>query len=95
MEVIDPRTLVPFDRETLLASVRRTGRLVVVEEGAVTGGVGTEVGALFAGGEGFGLLKKPMVRRAGLDIPIPFSKPLENLSVPNVERIKEAIRAAL
>ncbi|MHB0884741.1 MAG: alpha-ketoacid dehydrogenase subunit alpha/beta [Bacillota bacterium] len=94
IEVIDPRTLVPFDRETLLASVRKTGRLVVVEEGAVTGGVGAEVGAMFACGEGFGLLKKPMVRCAGLDIPIPFSKPLENLSVPNVERIKEAVRAA-
>jgi len=92
-EVIDPRTLVPFDRETLLASIRKTGRLVVVEEGAVTGGVGAEVGAMMAS-EGFGLLQKPMVRCAGLDIPIPFSKPLENLSVPNVERIKEAVRGA-
>ncbi len=93
-EVIDPRTLVPFDRETLLASVRKTGRLVVVEEGAVTGGVGAEVGGIMAS-EGFGLLKKPMVRCAGLDIPVPFSKPLENLTVPNVERIKEAVRGAL
>ncbi len=94
VEVIDPRTLVPFDWETLFASVRRTGRLVVVEEGCLTGGVGAEVGAMMAS-RGFGLLKAPLVRCAGLDVPIPFAKPLENVSVPNVERIKEAVRRVL
>ncbi|HEY3316402.1 MAG TPA: dehydrogenase E1 component subunit alpha/beta [Bacillota bacterium] len=93
-EVIDPRTLVPFDWETLEASVRKTGRLVVVEEGCLTGGVGAEVGAV-AASRWFGVLKAPLVRCAGLDIPIPFAKPLENLAVPNMEGIKAAVRRAI
>ena len=76
LEVIDLRTLVPWDRETVLASVRRTGRLLVLHEATRTGGFGAEVAAEVAEAA-FGALDAPPVRVGGADLPIPFSKGIE------------------
>ncbi len=95
-EVIDPRTLVPLDKETILKSVRKTGRLVVVDEACQTCGVAAEIMALVtADKEVFDKLKAAPARVCGLDIPIPFSPPMENFAIPNKEKIKEAIRGVM
>ncbi len=94
VEVVDPRTLVPLDKETILASVRRTGRLVTVEEGCLTGGFGAEIAAIVAA-EAVDYLNAPIVRVAAPDVPIPFSPVLEDLIAPSEERIAEAIRGLL
>ncbi len=90
-EVIDPRTLVPLDRETLLESVRKTGRLVTVEEGCITGGVGAEISALVTS-EAWGDLKGPVVRIASKDMPIPFSPVLEAACAPSMQGIAATVR---
>ncbi len=76
IEVVDLRTLVPWDRETVLASVRKTGRLLVVHEAARTGGFGGEIASQVAE-EAFEFLDAPPVRVGGLDLPIPFARHLE------------------
>ena len=91
-EVVDPRTLVPFDRETLLASVARTGRLVVVDECHRSCGVGAEIVAIVAE-EGFDLLRRPIRRVATLDVPIPFSRPMEAFVEVSVDKIVAAARS--
>ena len=91
LEVIDLRTLVPLDRETILESVRRTGRLIVLHEATLTGGFGAEVVAM-AAGEAFGSLKAAPRRLAAPDIPVPFSPPLEQFYLPNAERVVAAAR---
>ncbi|MFA6956691.1 MAG: pyruvate dehydrogenase complex E1 component subunit beta [Thermoanaerobaculia bacterium] len=88
-EVIDLRSLKPIDEETILASVKKTGRAVVVHEASLTGGVGAEVAAIVAQ-KAFGALKAPVMRVAGPDAPPPASYPLEQAFVPSVERIVEA-----
>lgn len=93
VEVIDPRTLYPMDRETIIKSVMKTGRLAVVHEACKTGGLGAEIAAAVAESEAFHKLKAPIRRVCGLDTPIPFSKELEAGVVPTVERVGEAIRA--
>jgi pyruvate/2-oxoglutarate/acetoin dehydrogenase E1 component len=90
-EVIDPRTLVPLDQETILGSVRRTGRLVVVHEAWRTAGSGAEIAALVAE-KGFDSLKAPIVRVAAEDVPIPFSPVLEEFVLPNAKKIAAAAR---
>lgn len=90
-EVIDLRTLVPLDDDTLLASVRKTGRLVCVEEGTRTGGVGAEIAARVAEGA-YEYLDAPIRRVAATDVPIPFSPPLEQLALPGVNDIACAAR---
>ncbi|MDM7996192.1 MAG: transketolase C-terminal domain-containing protein [Acidobacteriota bacterium] len=95
-EVIDPRTLVPLDRETILASVRKTGRLVVVDEACQTCGVAAEIIALVASNrELFGKLKAAPARVCGLDIPIPFSPPMEKFAIPDKGKIVAAVRQAM
>ena len=69
-EVVDPRTIVPLDREAILASVRKTGRVVVVDESPRTCGFGAEIGAMVAE-SAFGVLKAPVIRLSPPDIPIP------------------------
>jgi len=91
VEVIDPRTLYPMDRETIIRSVVKTGRLVVVHEACKTGGVGAEIAAAVAESEAFHKLKAPIQRVCGLDVPIPFSKELEASVAPNAVRVREAI----
>jgi pyruvate/2-oxoglutarate/acetoin dehydrogenase E1 component len=94
VELIDPRTLVPLDKQTLLDSVRKTGRLVTVEEGNLTGGVGAEIAAI-AASEAWDALKGPVVRVASKDQPIPFSPGLEAACAPNSQSIAAAVRACL
>jgi pyruvate/2-oxoglutarate/acetoin dehydrogenase E1 component len=90
-EVIDPRTLVPLDKKTLLASVRKTGRLVTVEEGCLTAGVGAEITALVTS-EVWSDLKGPVLRVAAKDQPVPFSPVLEAACAPTAQTITAAAR---
>ncbi len=94
VEVIDPRTLVPLDKETILASVAKTGRLVVVEEAHRTCGAAAEIVAIVAE-EGFWSLKAPIKRLAVPDVHIPFSPPLERLMYPTASTIVSAVRAVM
>ena len=92
VEVVDLRTLKPLDVATVLESVKKTGRLLVVHEDNVTGGVGAEVAAL-AAGEAFEFLDAPVTRLCGPDVPtMPFAQTLEDAYMPNVERIAESMR---
>jgi pyruvate/2-oxoglutarate/acetoin dehydrogenase E1 component len=90
VEVVDPRTLVPLDEDTILRSVSKTRRLVVVDECHYRCGVGAELVALVA--ERGPALKAPIKRVATLDVPVPFSRPLENFIEPTVEKIVHAVR---
>jgi pyruvate dehydrogenase E1 component beta subunit len=91
-EVIDPRTLVPLDRESILQSIAKTGRLVVVDEACQTCGVAAEIIALVASDKNlFGKLKAAPARVCGLDIPIPFSPPMEKFAIPDKGKIKKAV----
>jgi pyruvate dehydrogenase E1 component beta subunit len=92
VEVVDPRTLVPFDRDTLLGSVAKTGRLVVVDECHRSCGVGAEIVAIVAE-DGFDLLRRPIRRVATLDVPIPFSRPMEAYVEVSVDKIVAAARS--
>jgi pyruvate dehydrogenase E1 component beta subunit len=93
-EVIDPRTIVPLDRATICASVRKTGRLVVVDEANRTCSIASEIAALVAE-EAFGALKAPIRRVARADAPVAFSPPLEAYVTPTAEKIAEAAKAVL
>jgi len=92
VEVIDPRTLVPLDAASIIESVKKTGRLVIVHEAVQTGGFGGEIAAMVADSEAFFCLDAPIRRVAGYDIPIPYSPILEKSAVPTPERIERAIR---
>jgi pyruvate dehydrogenase E1 component beta subunit len=89
-EVIDLRTLKPLDRETVLASVRKTGRLVVVHEASGLCGVGAEVAALVAE-QAFDALKAPVCRLTGPDAPAAASWVLEQAGVPSAEAVRDAV----
>lgn len=90
-EVVDPRTLVPLDHDTILTSVARTGRLVVVDEAHLSCGIASEISAIVAE-EGFDLLRAPIIRVARPDVPTPFSKTLEDAVTPSSEKICAAAR---
>ncbi|HUD28813.1 MAG TPA: alpha-ketoacid dehydrogenase subunit beta [Novosphingobium sp.] len=94
VEVIDLRTIAPWDRETVLASVAKTGRLMVVHEAVKEHGVGAEIASV-VNEELFGKLKAPVKRLGASFCPVPFSKPLETAFVPNPATIGEAARAIL
>ena len=93
-EVIDPRTLSPLDTATIAESVRRTGRCVVVEEGHLRSGVGSEIAAAIQE-EAFDYLDAPIGRVAALDAPIPFEPRLEEFVLPNPDKIAKAIKQTL
>ena len=96
VEVIDPRTLVPLDRETILKSVKKTGRLVVVDEACQTCSAAAEIMALTTADRGaFEKLKSAPARVCGLDIPIPFSPPMEKFALPDQAKVIKAIKAVL
>jgi acetoin:2,6-dichlorophenolindophenol oxidoreductase subunit beta len=96
LEVIDPRTLVPFDKATVLESVRKTGRLVVVDEACQTCGAAAEIIAFTtADGPTFQKLKAAPARVCGLDVPIPFSPPMEKYALPDKEKIIAAVREVM
>jgi len=94
VEVIDPRTLAPLDKDRILASVKKTGRLVTVEDSCRTGGVGAEIAAIVVE-EVFDYLDAPIVRVASLDAPAPFTPPLQEVYMPNEERIVEAVKSII
>ena len=94
IEVIDLRSLVPLDRETVLESVKKTGRALVVHEATITAGFGGEVAAIIAQ-EAFEYLDAPVTRVAALDTPSPFSPPLEEAMLPTAEKVERAARQLL
>jgi len=92
VEVVDLRSLRPLDKETILESVKKTGKLMVVHEDNLTGGVGAEVAAV-AADEAFEYLDGPVTRLCGPDIPtMPFAQSLEDAYLPNTNKIAEALR---
>jgi pyruvate/2-oxoglutarate/acetoin dehydrogenase E1 component len=90
-EVVDPRTLVPLDRETLVASAKKTGRCIVVDEGHQSYGASAELAAVVASGA-FWHLDAPVTRLGAMDVPVPFSPVLEDQTVPTPERVVEAAK---
>jgi pyruvate dehydrogenase E1 component subunit beta len=91
-EVIDPRTLRPLDLDTILESVRKTNRAVIVEEGWPHGGVGANLAALIQE-QAFDHLDAPIARVTGADLPMPYSKPLEQIAYPHEPQVVEAVLA--
>lgn len=94
IEVIDPRTVSPLDMDTILASVHKTGRLLIVDEDYGPCGIGAEVAAQVVA-RGFDDLDAPVMRLNGVFTPIPYSPPLEAAAVPNPQTIAQAIRDLL
>ncbi len=91
VEVIDLRTLAPWDRETVLASARKTGRVLIAHEAVKEHGLGAEIAAVISE-ELFGELKKPVKRLGGAYSAVPYSRPLEAAYAPDADRILAAIR---
>jgi 2-oxoisovalerate dehydrogenase E1 component beta subunit len=92
VEVVDPRTLNPLDQDTILGSVKKTGKALIVHEDNLTLGLGAEMAALIAG-QVFEYLDAPVMRLCGPDVPaIPFSQPFQNFFMPNADKIEKAIR---
>ena len=92
VEVVDPRTLKPLDKDTIIQSVIKTGKALIVHEACKTGGFGGELAAVLAESEAFDFLDAPILRLAGRDIPIPYNRNLEYHTVPQVENIVDAAR---
>ncbi len=90
-EVVDPRTLVPLDRDTLVRSAQKTGRAIVVDEGHRGYGASAELAAVIAE-DAFWSLDAPVCRLAALDVPIPFSPPLEDETVPTPDLVAQTAR---
>ena len=91
-EVIDLRSIRPIDHETILASVRKTGRLMIVYEGVKAFGVGAEISAMVAESDAFDYLDAPILRLGAADAPVPYNPDLERASVPQVDSIEAAAR---
>jgi pyruvate dehydrogenase E1 component beta subunit len=94
VEIIDPRTLEPLDIETIVQSVRKTGRLVVVDEDTERCGVGAEIGVQVME-RAFDALRAPVQRVANPNLPVPYSRPLEGAVLPSQEGIERAILQTL
>ncbi|MCE1255254.1 MAG: alpha-ketoacid dehydrogenase subunit beta [Anaerolineae bacterium] len=92
VEVVDLRSLKPLDSETIVKSVTKTGRVLIVHEAPETGGFGGELAAVIASSEAFDRLDAPLVRLAGRNVPIPYNRTLEKAAVPQVEDIIKAAR---
>jgi pyruvate dehydrogenase E1 component beta subunit len=92
VEVVDPRTLRPLDKDTIIQSVKKTGKVLLVYEAVKTGGPGAEFAAVIAESEAFGYLEAPITRLAGREVPIPYNRELEQHSVPQVKDIIEKAR---
>jgi acetoin:2,6-dichlorophenolindophenol oxidoreductase subunit beta len=91
VEVVDPMTLMPLDKETIVNSVIKTGRAIVVHEAVKTGGYGGEIASVITESEAFDYLDAPVLRLAGLDVPIPYNPELEKAVVPSEDEIKQGI----
>jgi pyruvate/2-oxoglutarate/acetoin dehydrogenase E1 component len=94
VEVIDPRTLVPLDEATILASVAKTGRLVIAHEAVKRGGWGAELAALVAE-RTIDVLDAPIVRVAARNVPMPYNDSLERATIPSQQDIAAAIRGMM
>jgi pyruvate/2-oxoglutarate/acetoin dehydrogenase E1 component len=94
VEVIDPRTLTPFDKDTIIASVKKTGRIVIVSEDCKTAGVSAEIAAVVAE-DAIDYLDAPIKRVAEPDTPIPFSPPLEQYVIPSKKSIIKAVKSII
>lgn len=91
VEVVDLQSLLPFDKELILESVRRTNKVLIVHEATLTGGIGAEIAAVISQ-EAFEYLDAPVRRLASIDTPVPYSAPLEEFFMPNTEKITGALR---
>ena len=91
VEIIDPRTLVPLDEKTILNSAKKTGRVVVVDEGHQNFGVTAEIAARISE-KAFYYLDAPVIRMGAMDVPVPFSPVLEDLTVPTAEKVASNAR---
>lgn len=94
VEVVDPRTIRPLDKETILASVRKTGRLLVVHEACKSYGMAGELIAVTVE-EASESLRSPPARVCGYDVPIPYNRRLESMSIPSIEDIQKSVRKCL
>jgi 2-oxoisovalerate dehydrogenase E1 component beta subunit len=94
VEVVDLRSLLPFDRDAVLRSVRKTNRVMITHEDTLTGGVGGEIAAVIAQ-EAFEFLDAPVMRVAAIDTPVPYSPPMEDFFLPNAEKILDTLRALI
>ena len=94
VEVLDLRTLLPLDREAILATARKTGKVLIAHEDRLTGGIGGEVAAIIAE-HAFDLLDGPIIRITTPHIPLPSADALEDLAIPSVERIAQTIEKAM
>ncbi|MFS0673971.1 alpha-ketoacid dehydrogenase subunit beta [Ornithinibacillus sp. 179-J 7C1 HS] len=92
VEVVDPRTLVPLDTDTIIESVKKTGRVVVVHEAVKRGGFGGEIASVIAESEAFDYLDAPIKRLGGAESPIPYNPDLEKAHVPQVPDIVQAVK---
>ncbi len=95
IEVVDPRTLVPLDKETIINSAKKTGRVLIVHEACQTGGYGGEIAAVITDSTAFFYLDAPVKRLCGLDVPIPYCPELEKNVVPTVDTVTAAVRELL
>src|SRR6185312_6263418 len=91
-EVIDLRTLRPMDTDTIIASAKKTGRAVTVEEGWAQSGVGAEIAARIME-RAFDYLDAPVVRVSGKDVPMPYAANLEKLALPSAAEVVEAAKS--
>ena len=94
VEIIDPRTLNPFDLDAVLCSIKKTGRLIIAHQACKKGGVGGEIAAMVAE-TGFEYLKKPIIRVASVDAPIAYNMKLEFTALPSEDDIMEAVRSIM
>ena len=90
VEIVDPRTLVPLDKDIIINSVKKTGKVVLVNDAHKTSGYIGEISAIISESEAFDYLDAPIRRCAGEDVPMPYAQNLENAMIPTVESIKDA-----
>ena len=91
VEVVDPRTLIPLDKDLIINSVKKTGKVILVNEAYKTGGFIGEIASVITESEAFDYLDAPVLRLASEDVPVPYSHVLETAILPDVAKIKEAI----
>ena len=92
VEILDPRTLKPYDKKTIIESIKKTGKVIIVHEACKTSGFGAEIAAMISESESFDYLDAPIRRLGGLDIPIPYNRNLEKHAVPQTEDIINATK---
>lgn len=91
VEVLDLRSLLPFDKQMILHSVKKTNKVMIVHEATLTGGIGGEIAAIISR-EAFEYLDAPIMRVASIDTPVPYSPPLEEYFMPDAQKITSALR---